>query len=260
MRIALVDDDTIYHLLLQQAIKAENMDVEVDVFDDAEDFGNANISHYDAILVDQVLPTINGRDLIHSIHDKTDAYLALISAYYTSFEKNDIDRDYINGLLDKANMDQVLSWIRYADAKRSIRSHMDKEKESVDDLIKLTNGYTTDIRDGVAVIGVYRPLSNQSKANILDIVKHHGFCVVIYFTEKVGVVTSTHLSVLTSLWRLIIGSGGTMVFWLGDRGEEVMRLFQVCKLNNLMPVFPDLDLAIKHLNQGKKQCLMQKVR
>ncbi len=118
MKIAIIEEDLLVRARL--ATLLDNTDWQVDFFKSSSDFGFTRIQKYDVIVSDLALHPVDGRQILQSIRNKTDAELFLMGD--GTFSEGDVYSDYINGLINRNNPEDLLDKINYVNVKLRIKS------------------------------------------------------------------------------------------------------------------------------------------
>ena len=164
MNIAIIDNDQENVSDLIVILKNKGWDVQF--FDDTKKFGMSNLSKFNVIVSDVSIPGENGRLLLSSISEKTEADLYLMASDSALFDISDVNNSCISGLIDKYNNKTFVKTLEYADSKLRIKKNIEKERTVVEGLISKTNGYALDCSDGITTIGLYAIMSDNSKSII----------------------------------------------------------------------------------------------
>jgi DNA-binding NarL/FixJ family response regulator len=143
MNIAIIENDPDYQKNLKDSIRSYNMvsndKISCDFFRDSPDFGKVRLRNYHIIISDVSLPTTSGLNVLNSIKDKTAAELVLMSSTQ-DWMKNDIkDIDDISLIIDKSNIENVMSYIKYIHTKYLMNTFQSNIKKSIDDIMQLTS-------------------------------------------------------------------------------------------------------------------------
>jgi len=245
MKVAIIEDSAEYQTLFKDLLKDFNWDL--DYFSDSKEFGKAPINGYDVIVSDYSLPKMTGRDLIHSISDKTSAAIFLMSA--EGFTQEDIENDHISGLINKTEPENLVDQLKYMDAKIRINKRIEEDQAKCKNMVtmanSMTNGFSVEVRDGVVIIGIKQELSKPSKSKILNEIDKYRKCV-IYFPKR-NTIASAVLGILVSLFKHTQDKKGSLVFWNESKKKETEDQLNLCKLTSLFPIFKELDDAVKYL-------------
>jgi DNA-binding response OmpR family regulator len=117
MKIAIIIDDPVIKSKLVKSTAV--LGWEIDFFQDSKDFGLVKLSQYDVIFADLSLKPLNGRQILQSIWDKTDADLYLMGE--GSFSENDINNDHIMGLINKDDVNDLIDKINFVKVKKRLQ-------------------------------------------------------------------------------------------------------------------------------------------
>lgn len=118
MKIAiLVDDPVIRSQLLKKMTMA--MDLVVDFFQDSRSFGSKKLHEYDIIFADLFLKPLDGRQVLKSIGNKTNADLYLMGN--GTFSENDINDVHIMGLINRNSVDDLMDKIDFVKIKKRLQ-------------------------------------------------------------------------------------------------------------------------------------------
>jgi len=242
MRIAIIQKEDFSHKQLVEDVKENWI---VSCFTNSNDLLNAKIELFDVILIDCHLTEISWRKLVDKLSKLTKAILGLMSDGSCNFVKEEIDDDSITVFIDKNNVEDIIDWLKYTDAKLRIKHYAEREQESFSATMMAIsdNGYVLEQRSGVSVLGISRILSDNSKKKLYTEFEKTQNNVVVYFTEKVQAVFSAYLSELVFMYRNIKEAGGKICFWKNNR-EDVAEIIVGCRLNLIMKVFDKLEDAI----------------
>ena len=119
MKIAIVlDKDRLLKFRLSEIF--EKLNWKADFYYGSSDFGLVDISNYDVIIADTSLKPVDGRQILHSIQNKTQAELFLIGT--EQFSEIDINNENIKGLLNKDNVEDIVDKLKYVLMKKRMES------------------------------------------------------------------------------------------------------------------------------------------
>lgn len=211
----------------------------VDFFQTSQDFGRANLANYDVVVADCSLPTMQGRDLIKSILDKTHAQMLLMSDSSSVFSKEDIENESINGFIDSPQT--LMDQLSYLDSKIRISKLMEQESDRINGM--LSNGFSLSIKDEVGVLDI-KNLPGEATLTRMEkeilAVKVKG--IVVCFQSSI--INSLHLGVLVLLYKKMKIYKIKMAFWNRSGDSHVEQLMKDCNLDQLYGIFPSMDQAV----------------
>lgn len=143
MNIAIIQNDIEYQKSLQSLLLDYNRvasdKITCDFFRDSPDFGKVRLRNYHIIISDVSLPTTGGLNVLNSIKDKTSAELVLMSSTKDWMSKDIKDIDDISLIIDKSNIENVMSYIKYIHTKYLMNTFQSNIKKSFDDIIQITS-------------------------------------------------------------------------------------------------------------------------
>lgn len=245
MKIAVIEDDKTYLQLLKTILKEGSWEIEY--FSSPSEFGKVDLKKFDVLVIDHVLPVINGRDLINSISNKTNAEIFLMSGY-NNFSKEDIHDIRIKGLIDKTKPKTIIDQLRYVDAKIRINKCIEVEKEKFQDIIY--NGYNLQLKEDLFFLELKHPLSSESRKTILSKIKEQNIKKLIVSFATDIIVHSALLGELTFFYKILADEKGKIVFYNSSDQEIVREQLSFCNLDKIIPVFNDKESAISYLQSS----------
>lgn len=117
MKIAIIVDDPVIKSKLQK--KTTAMNLVVDFFHDSKDFGSTKLREYGIIFADLFLKPLDGRQILQSIGDKTDADLYLMGN--GTYSESDVNNEHIMGLINRENAEDVIDKISFVEVKKRLQ-------------------------------------------------------------------------------------------------------------------------------------------
>ena len=243
MRIAVVENSQ-NHDLIHSVIK-ENKDWHVDYFSCSKELGKTSIHEYDVVLVDDKLPEMQGVRLIEALSEKSPIEFALMSDS-GNFSETDINNRHISALIEKQNIDKVIDWLKYIDIKIRINNNIKIEKEKLNNILSLTNGFILDVKDDIAFLGFSKPLSKKGRTEILEVLtKSKG--AIVYFSNN-NKVSSMFLGEIVFLYKEMQKHGKQLVFLNNDK--NIVKFIQACNLDKILEIFETEEEALNYLNKS----------
>ena len=76
-----------------------------------------------------------------TVSKKSSAELALMSHSTDWVTDNDLSNSHCTNILDKANVEGIIEWLEYVDAKRTINENTKCAQETYENMISITNSY-----------------------------------------------------------------------------------------------------------------------
>jgi len=249
MKIAIIDDNNEHAKLIKSSIEHQQ-NWSVDFFNNAKQFGIAKLELYDVIIAKYGLPTTNGRDLIKSISNKTNAELFLMSSSH-NFVDEDIDNENIAGLIDMSDANNIVDQLKYIDVKIRINKSIKVEEEKFGKASTSLSSscYSLEHKDEIIIIGIKDVLSQDIKDKIIkEINSTKKYKGIIFFPNRV-IVPSSFLAELTYFYKQFKIKKGLLAFWNITKSPSMTELLRTCNLDKLFHIFDDLDEAINYLKK-----------
>jgi len=244
MKIAIIvnDDKTIYYL---QDVINKTTDWDVSFFSDSQKFGMSDISYFDVIIVSYSLPLINGQDLLESIHEKTSADLYLLCDLNDCISKADLSRDYIKGVIKK-DISSIINKLHYLETKYRIKKMITIEDENMSNMVVRANGYSFDIDNDVAFIGIKRVLSAKSKTGLLKKIGEANVDKVVISYPDIDRLKTIHCFQIFDIYKHFFTNGGKVVFCNPENIS--VDVLHECKIDKIMPIFDNQEEAVSFLH------------
>jgi hypothetical protein len=245
MNIAIIEPDKNYQLLIQDHLDNNKKNDWEIVFFDNEDEINPEQT-FDAVLLDCDISE-QSKVSLKQLTQKFSGILGILSAVPNFYNREGIKDQSISALIDRSNPEEILSWLKYIDARIRLNKYAEKEKQNIAsnllNLAVINNGYALDEKEGIAVLGLSKLLPDDEKEEILRKLEAFHNKVVLYFTSKLQTIYSKHLSEVIFFFTEIKKQKGMLVFWKADR-DDVMTIIETCNLDKVIKVFENLDEAI----------------
>lgn len=245
MNVAIIESDAEFINELENKIGGQGWDVAF--YPDASSFSHAAIHTIQAIFANKQINGMTGYDLFKSIHNKTKADLYLMSESLEGFCEIDAQHDYIKGLI-KRNADAILTKLQYIESKLRIVTLANTSEYSLNQLMMKANGYSFNVKDGVAYIGLRTFLSCESKRHLFKKVEELDLDKAIISYPGQNNLTSTHYKQLLDICGFFQSNGKKLVFWNIENNACIDEIIHGCKLNRIMPTFNNTGEAIDYLN------------
>lgn len=218
MKIAILDSDVAFVNDLKSKLSIRDWHITV------VDSNNKDCSMYDAVLIGE---SVDKKQL------DCDADFALIGKP----SEEVVQDDSINAIIDKDDIEEIIDWLKYVDAKLRIK----RNTEIKINLKKVI--ITTDL----PLIKV-SDFTVGEKQKAFDKAKECDFKCIVYFDENLKTLYSVHLNQLIILWKHIVkDNSGKMVLWKAGRNGEIDEKFKLCRLDALIPYFDKLDDAANYV-------------
>jgi CheY-like chemotaxis protein len=239
MLIAVIEDNESLKKRLHGLLEKEGW--KVDFFQSSSDFGKARLHRYDAILADQTLEPVNGRQLLYSISKKTKAELLLMND--GPFKDDDAQSEHIKGLIDKSSIEDVMDKLHYINSKLRIQKLAQEERKRLESITSVQ--YDIGTQDGVSIVEL-----NDMSDDVVNRVKeallkdNKNIVLTFPFHEE---LSSTHLGVIASIYNILKKKDRRIVFWNKFQSKNITKIFELCRLEVLVPVFDDLNEALSFL-------------
>lgn len=249
MRIAIIEGDSDYREAIKDKVKETEWDV--DLFVSASDFGRSSLSKYDVIIASFNLPAVNGRDLIKGVASKTTAQMFLMGYPSDNFHnEEDLNNERIKGLIDKSDLNNIISELKYIDSKLKLKSLMEKERNKLISIFP-TNGFKIENKDGIAIIHIHELLRQPSKEKLLKNLDESGINKVVLSFELTGTVSSPYLGLIIFLYKEMKQRNGSLVFWDAHNDKILVEQLHLCNLSLMVPIYAQLSKAIEHLKKAE---------
>lgn len=245
MKIAIIESDRFFKLKLKQLFKYTDWNIKF--YTNSTEFSKAKLFSLNVIIADQNLPGISGRELLHSIHDKTSADLYLMSASLKCFCEEDDQNDYIKGLLKK-DPKVIIDKLQYIETKLRINQLIEKEDKNLNEIVINANGYSFEIKGNVAFIGFKRLLSPDSKKNLFNKIQNSKINKAIVSYPNKTQLGTKYYGQLLDLCKFFKYHEGKLAFWNINENEIIRKNLRNCKLDKIISIFNNTEKAIEFLN------------
>lgn len=245
MRVAIIESDAGFINELENKISNQGWDVAF--YTDTLSFSHATLHALNVVFANKQVNGMTGYDLFKSIHNKTNADLYLMSESLESFCEQGAQHDYIKGFV-KRSADSLLTKLQYIESKLRIVSLATTGEHSLNQLMIKANGYSFNVYNGVAYIGLRTFLSCESKRHLFEKVEELGLDKAIISYPGQDNLTPTHYKQLLDICGFFQNNGKKLVFWNIENNACIDEIIRGCKLNRIMPIFNNTGEAISYLN------------
>jgi len=243
MRVAIIEGDDEFRYYLKEALSKENnKEWQILFFNDTPDFGKVEIKIFNTIIVSHTLRTMEGVELLQSIHDKTDADLYLICDSVDCISKTNLSHDYIKGVIKK-DPQMIINKLKYLETKCRLNRMIAVEDENMNRVVVSANGYSFEINNNIAFIEIKRILSEESKNGLVKKIDESNVDNAIVSYPDRDYIETMHCSQIFDIYKAIFNHGGKMVF-CNTNNKSVDALHE-CKIDLIMPIFDDREKAIE---------------
>lgn len=226
----------------------------IDYFRSGKELLSKDPYAYNAVLIDHSLED-GSENLILNVLTEDRIDLAVMNGPASDwFRLGLVQNGNINALIDKTNPKNVIDWLNYVDVKHRLTNSVKRESGIYSEIVSNTNGCVFYIKEGVTVLGVSRLLSKERIDIITKSIESTNNRVVIYFTDKVRVVSSSYFGLLVTFWeRVVQERRGKMAFWMRDKSDTVVQMANLFCIKELFPCFFELDEAIEYMNTAEQK-------
>jgi len=239
MRIAFIEEDHNFQEILKELVKNYVNEWKIDYYTEVAEL---NVTCYDVIIAN-----ISDKRLIKHISMNKAEFAIMSDDIKTFVDEELLEDSNICALIDKNDLDDLLEWLEYFDAKIKINQTIENEIKKISEFT--VNGYTFQIQKNIAIVEFQENILTQENRDQLvkDLEKTNYKCVLSF--KNSSHVTSILLGQIIYFWNVVKQYKGKLV--IASIDNRLINAFNACSLNRLITIFNTIDDAINCVQESQ---------
>ncbi len=253
MKIAILEDD---QKILNRIRQKIDKIFEISFYQNTDEFLKV-CQNFDLVLIGK---NFINKDLV----DKISRYKLEIGLLNKG--EVDFDDEHIAIVLDEEGIEQIAEKLKYFEVKIRIQSLVDVESKSLNDIQKIAeqseflrkrqkkteeflkkivkSDYYFEEKEGIGILEIRELLTQTEKDEVWNALKNVNFNVAMYFS--LNRISSVYLNILIHFWKEVKKFNGKLVYWNRTKNIQIISLFKLCKLDNIIDMVDNFeDVKIK---------------